>query len=59
MKQYIYRCRCDVKNPNINAFKAEIIQTKNIEKYNATVNGKLDKYSLKWENIRMPSENSI
>ena len=47
MKYYIYCCRCAKSRPNIHQFKNRILEIRNIEKYNAIVNGNLDKHNKK------------
>ena len=44
MKYYIYRCRCEYGLFNQHAFQEGIINIRNVEKYNAITNGKLEKY---------------
>ena len=47
-KQYIYRCCCQTKKPNIQSIKQEILLLYNTHKYLAKRNGTLIKLKQKW-----------
>ena len=48
LKQYLYRCRCQDKIPNINAFKKEVNNMYQIEKFIALKEQKTEKFNKKW-----------
>ena len=48
LKQFLYRCRCQKKLPNISNFRTEIKQTFNIENIIARRNLKLSECETKW-----------
>ena len=52
-KYHVYSMRCAGKLPNIRLYKQEVYLMRDIEKYNATVNGKLALHMKKWYNIRV------
>ena len=47
-KQYIYRQRCLKKDLNVHELKVIIMNLRNMERYIAIKNGKLDKHTSKW-----------
>ena len=57
-KQYIYATRCLQSNLNILVFKALVKQIRNVEKFNAMRNDKMDKFAFKWEGVTNNRENN-
>ena len=56
-KQYIYRKKCLKEKPNLKGLKLEIMYTKQIELYNACIDGRQVKVSKKWEPVQLNNEN--
>ena len=52
-KYYIFKTRCIKEALNEQAFRLETVQFKNIEKYNAIRDGKLERQEKKWHNIKI------
>ena len=52
-KYHVYRMRCAQKLPSVSMFKKEILLIRDIEKYNARVNNKMEKHFKKWYNINL------
>ena len=53
-KQYVYRQRCMRKRLCFNAFKQEVLQMQNIERYNAVKNNRLELHNAKWSTVASP-----
>ena len=53
-KQYIYRQRCLDKALNMFEFKQHVFIIRNMEKYQATINGRLNQHNRKWNNESYP-----
>jgi hypothetical protein len=48
-KMYIYKCKFDHNLPHIKAFEKYIQARYRIEKYNATIYGKILDFTIKWQ----------
>ena len=59
VKYYVCKRRCAGLPLDVQAFEYELQYIKNMEKYNAIVNYRLDKHTAKWENIRVRASNEI
>ena len=51
-KQYIYRCRCQKKKPNIHGISREILLQANIERSIAFINKKSKKQEKRWSLVK-------
>ena len=56
VKFYIFRCKCESKNPNMYELKQELLLYYDIEQYNAYRNNRELKHKLKWKDIKFQEE---
>ena len=52
VKQFIYRCKCEERKPELKDIVMEIELIYSMEKYNAFINGNIVKHQNKWQSIK-------